>query len=94
MFLNDVDIMLQENEQRKKQEERAAARKKAEEAKALEAANAPEGKQVAKGVVGKGRKGRGRSVLEADEPCLVDRLMQEIRGGTFKLRRTVPAGQA
>ncbi|KAK3913210.1 Inverted formin-2 [Frankliniella fusca] len=93
-FFDKVDQVRVENDQRKKQEERAAARKKAEEAKALEAASAPEGKQAVKGVAGKGRKGRGRTVLEADEPCLVDRLMQEIRGGTFKLRRAVPAGQA
>lgn len=92
-FFDKVDQVRVENEQRKKQEERAAARKKAEEAKqALEAATGPEGKKDSKGVVK--RKPRGKTVLEADEPCLVDRLMQEIRGGTFKLRRTVPAGQA
>ncbi|KAJ1523491.1 hypothetical protein ONE63_001344 [Megalurothrips usitatus] len=93
-FFDKVDQVRMENEQRKKQEERVAARRKAEEAKAANAASAVNGKQVSKGVLGRGRKARGQTVLEAEEPCLVDRLMQEIRGGKFELRRTVPAGQA
>lgn len=85
-------MYFQENQQRKKQEESAAARKKAEEER--NAAKSKSGNATSKGVLGKGRKGRGQTVLEADEPCLVDLLMQEIKGGTFKLRRTIPAGQA
>lgn len=81
---------MQENKQRKKQEESAAARKKAEEERSAGKSNAV--KSTAKGVLGTSRRVRGHIV--PDEPCLVDLLMEEIKGGTFKLRRTVPSGQA
>ncbi|XP_034231720.1 LOW QUALITY PROTEIN: inverted formin-2-like [Thrips palmi] len=92
-FFDKVDQVREENKLRKKQEESAAARKKAEEERKAMKSNSVN--PTSKGASGKGRKGRGHTVFEADEPCLVDLLMQEIKGGTFKLRRTaVSAGQA
>jgi len=64
-------------------EERAAARA------AAEAAAPAAGKKS-----NVTRRPRGRSVVETDDLCIVDKLMNEIRGGTIKLRRTVPARQA
>lgn len=92
-FFDKVDQVRVENKQRKKQEENAAARKKAEEDRQKEVKSNPVNTSKG-GVSGKGRKARGHTVFESDEPCLVDLLMQEIKGGTFKLRRTVQAGQA
>jgi hypothetical protein len=39
------------------------------------------------------RRGRGTSTDSSDgeDSCVVDKLMQEIRSGTFKLRRCTPA---
>lgn len=77
-FFDKINQATVDNEQRKKQEERLAR---------LETENTKNS-----GCVLKIKKGKKKKQAE-ESVCIVDQLMNEIRSGQFKLRRTAPAGQ-
>nr|CAD7404340.1 unnamed protein product [Timema cristinae] len=73
-FFNKIKQTIKDNEQRHKQEERIAKKEAEKSVSTLR-----RGSRLSAPV--------RRTPPRTDEPCLVDQLMQEIRSGTFNLRR-------
>nr|CAD7266623.1 unnamed protein product [Timema shepardi] len=74
-FFTKIKQTIKDNEQRHKQEERMAKREAEKSVSTLR-----RGSRLSAPV--------RRTPPRTDEPCLVDQLMQEIRSGTFNLRRS------